>query len=105
MKHFEVSTELMQAINTHNQNKLILIDGILLCLIKQHNNGIYLSNKELSTLLICNPSTIQRSIDKLVEADLVTKEISYVHSAPRRHLTINTEIINRFINTESGYNV
>jgi predicted transcriptional regulator len=52
-----------------------------------------MSNKELAQILIADPSTIQRSIDRLVQTELITKKIVYVDNRPKRVLIYNVKVV------------
>lgn len=105
MFNFQIHSSIMHALNKHNNllpnPKLTLLDGAILCLAKsfyETNRKLYMSNKELGKLLLSDPGTIQRSIDRLVTAGLITKEKEYVGSKQRRYLTYKPEAIQNLLN-------
>jgi predicted transcriptional regulator len=76
------------------------LDGNILSLIKSFSkNGtkFFMSNKELADIMIADPSTIQRSVDRLVAAQLITKEIIYIAAKPQRLLTYNKDAVNKLL--------
>jgi DNA-binding MarR family transcriptional regulator len=76
------------------------LDGNILNLIKSFSDSetkFYMSNKELGEVMIADPSTIQRSIDKLVTSGLVKKEIIYIDAKPQRILTCQKEALRRLL--------
>ena len=98
MYNFTLHLNIMYAINTHNNimpgDKLTLLDGSLICLIKSfqdNNQQFYISNKELAKIFIANESTIQRSINKLTNMGLLKTEKVYSGQQPRRYLTYDKE--------------
>ena len=101
MLSFNIDTNLMNALNTHNNTnsstRFSTLDGALLCLIKNSSDNFYFSNKFLASLFIADPGTIQRSIDKLVAAQFIAKDKEYINSRPRRHLYCNHSVVNQFV--------
>lgn len=105
MFNFQIHSSIMHALSKHNNllpnPRLTLLDGAILCLAKsfyETNNKFYMSNKELGKLLLSDPCTIQRSIDRLVEAGLILKEKEYIASKQRRYLTYKPEAIQNLLN-------
>lgn len=103
---FLIHSEIMYAIDRHNSimpgEKLTLLDGALLCLIKSFQDRkqkFYMSNKELSKLFAANESTIQRSTKRLCALQLISSEKIYFGQLPRRYLTYNPEKLQEFLNT------
>ena len=94
MYNFTMFSNILYAINTYNNlipgDKLTVYDGILICLIKSFQDSgkqFFMSNKELSKLLLSNESTIQRSINRLTKIGLLHSEKQYFGQLPRRYLT------------------
>lgn len=105
MFNFQMHSTIMHALNKHNDllpsSRLTLVDATILCLAKsfyETDRKLYMSNKELSKLLLSDPGTIQRSIDRLVAAGLISKEKEYVASKQRRYLTYKPEAIQNLLN-------
>ena len=76
------------------------IDGNILNLVRSFdrtNAKFYMSNKQLSDIMIADPSTIQRSIDRLIAAGLLKKEILYMGSKPQRLLLYQKEAVQRLL--------
>jgi DNA-binding MarR family transcriptional regulator len=95
----------MHAITKHNDllpdPRLTLLDGTILCLAKsfyETDRKLYMSNKELGKLLLSDPGTVQRSIDRLVAAGLISKEKEYIASKQRRYLTYKPEAVANLLN-------
>ena len=95
----------MYALTKHNDllpnPRLTLIDGAILCLAKsfyETDRKLYMSNKELGKLLLSDPCTIQRSIDRLTTAGLLSKEKEYIASKQRRYLTYKPEAVQNLLN-------
>lgn len=91
---------IMYALNKHNNllpdPRLTLMDGAILCLAKsfyETDQKLYMSNKELGNLFLADPGTIQRSIDRLSAAGLITKEKEYIGAKQRRYLTYKPEAV------------
>lgn len=105
MFNFQIHSSIMHALTKHNDllpdPRLTLLDGTILCLAKsfyEADRKLYMSNKELSKLLLSDPGTIQRSIDRLVAAGLITKEKEYIASKQRRYLTYKPEAVANLLN-------
>ena len=95
----------MQALTKHNNllfgPRLTLLDGAILCLAKsfyETDSKLYMSNIELGKLLLSDPGTIQRSIDRLLAAGLISKEKEYVGSKQRRYLTYQPDAVRHLLN-------
>lgn len=105
MFNFQIHSTIMHALNKHNDllpnPRLTLLDGAILCLVKsfyETDRKLYMSNKELSKLLLSDPGTIQRSIDRLITAGLISKEKEYAGSRPRRYLTYKPNAVANLLN-------
>ena len=105
MFNFQIHSTIMYALTKHNDllpnPRLTLLDGTILCLAKsfyETDRKLYMSNKELSKLLLSDPGTIQRSIDRLVTAGLISKEKEYVGSKQRRYLTYKPDAVGNLLN-------
>lgn len=105
MFNFQMHSTIMHALNKHNNllpsPRLTLLDATILCLAKsfyETDRKLYMSNKELSKLLLSDPGTIQRSIDRLVAAGLISKEKEYIASKQRRYLTYKPEAVANLLN-------
>lgn len=105
MFNFQIHSTIMYALNNHNNllpsPRLTLLDGAILCLAKsfyETDRKLYMSNKELSKLLLSDPGTVQRSIDRLVTAGLISKEKEYAGSKPRRYLTYKPDAVANLLN-------
>ena len=98
--HFYVNTDLNKIIDTYNKTqpktRVTTLDAILLNMILFSDDQFVYSNKELGNILIADPSTVQRSIDRLVSLKLVNRKIVYDGNTPRRILTVNTKNLDTF---------
>jgi DNA-binding MarR family transcriptional regulator len=95
----------MHALNKHNDllpdPRLTLLDGAILCLAKsfyETDQKLFMSNKELGKLFLSDPGTIQRSIDRLSTAGLISKEKEYIASKQRRYITYKPEAVQNLLN-------
>ena len=102
--NFKFYTGIARAMNNHNKimptPRFTTLDVSILCLIKsfyESKTKFYMSNKELGEIMIADPSTIQRSIDRLIAVGLVTKEIIYVGAKPQRLLTYQKQAMQNII--------
>ena len=105
MFNFQIHSTILHAMNKHNtllpSPRLTLMDATILCLAKsfyETDRKLYMSNKELGKLLLSDPCTIQRSIDRLVTAGLISKEKEYIASKQRRYLTYKPEAVQNLLN-------
>lgn len=105
MFNFQIHSNIMYALIKHNNlllgPRLTLIDGVILCLAKsfyESDRKLYMSNIELGKLLLSDPGTVQRSIDRLIAAGLITKEKEYIGSKQRRYLTYKPEAVQNLLN-------
>lgn len=92
--NFNVRTDITRSMNAYNktQSKIRFntLDAILLNLIRsfsESNTEFYMSNKELAQIMVADPSTVQRSVDRLVDTDLIGKKVVYVNNRPKRVLS------------------
>ena len=92
--NFNVHTDITRAMSHYNKTqskiRFTTLDATLLNLVRSFSDSkteFYMSNKELSQILIADPSTIQRSVDKLVDTKLISKKITYVNNKPKRILS------------------
>lgn len=98
--NFKFHTNISRAMSNYNKimtgPRFSTLDASILCLVKSFydsNTKFYMSNKELAEIMIADPSTIQRSIDRLIAVGLVTKEIIYVGPRPQRILTYAADAV------------
>ena len=105
MFNFQIHSTVMHALSKHNDllpsPRLTFLDGAILCLAKsfyETDRKLYMSNKELGKLFLSDPCTVQRSIDRLIEAGLISKEKEYVASKQRRYLTYKPEAVQNLLN-------
>lgn len=92
--NYNIATDITTAMSKYNRimpgARFNTIDGNILNLVRSFartDSKFYMSNKQLAEIMIADPSTIQRSIDRLIAAKLLTKEIIYINAKPQRLLT------------------
>lgn len=102
--NFRVYTNINRAMSNHN--KIMMgpsfntLDASILNLIKSFSDSnvkFFMSNKELSEIMVADPATVQRSVDRLFAAHLITKEIVYNGHQKRRILTYQPEAVNKLL--------
>lgn len=98
--NFNVRTDITKAMSNYNKTqskvRFTTLDATLLNLIRSFYDSkteFYMSNKELGQILIADPSTVQRSVDKLVDAKLIIKKVIYVDNRPKRILAYQKDSI------------
>lgn len=96
--NFNVRTDITRAMSVYNKNqskvRFTTLDAALLNLIRSFSESkteFYMSNKELGQILIADPSTVQRSVDKLVNTKMIIKKVIYVDNRPKRVLAYQKE--------------
>lgn len=102
--NFKMHTNINKAMSRHNKTTLEqrfnTLDASILNLIKsffEANTRFYVSNKELGDIMVADPSTVQRSIDRLLAANLIKKEIVYIGQRPKRLLTYQPEAVSELL--------
>jgi hypothetical protein len=102
--NYNISAEITCAMSKHNKimpgSRFSTIDGNILSLVRSFartDTKFYMSNKQLAEIMIADPSTIQRSIDKLITAGLLTKEIIYIGPKPQRLLTYQEDAVKKLL--------
>ena len=102
--NYNIQTEITKALTKHNRimpgPRFNTLDGNILNLVRSFSESetpFYMSNKELSEVMIADPSTIQRSIDRLINAGLLSKEITYSNSKQHRTLTYQPQAVQALI--------
>lgn len=102
--NFNVRTDITRAMNAYNKTqskiRFTTLDAALLNLIRSFSESkteFYMSNKELGQILIADPSTVQRSVDKLVAAELIIKKVIYVDNRPKRVLAYQKENVSELL--------
>ena len=102
--NFNIRTDINRAMSIYNKTqskiRFTTLDATLLNLIRSFSETkteFYMSNKELGQILIADPSTIQRSIDKLVDSALIKKQVVYVNNRPKRVLSYQTDKVGELL--------
>jgi predicted transcriptional regulator len=102
--NFRMYTNITKAMNNHNKimtgPRFNTLDAAILNLIKSFkdsNTSFFISNKELGEIMVADPSTVQRSVDRLANAGLIKKENIYVGNKPQRRLIYMPEATEQFL--------
>lgn len=102
--NFNVRTDINRAMSVYNKTqskvRFTTLDATLLNLIRSFSETkteFYMSNKELGQILIADPSTVQRSIDKLVDSELIEKQVVYVNNRPKRVLSYQKDKVGELL--------
>lgn len=102
--NYNIPTNITRAMSKHNKimpgTRFNTIDGNILSLVRSFyctETKFYMSNKELAEIMIADPSTIQRSIDRLLAAGLLTKEVTYINAKPQRLLIYQQAAVQRLL--------
>lgn len=105
--NYNIHTDITRAMSKHNKimtgPRFNTLDGNILNLIRSFTETgakFYMSNKELAEIMIADPSTIQRSIDRLIAVGLVTKEIIYIAAKPQRLLTYQKDAVQKILSID-----
>ena len=108
--NFNVRTDLTRAMNLYNKTyptvRFNTLDGMILNLLRsfaETNTEFYMSNKELGQIMIADPGTVQRSVDRLVSLGLAEKKTRYVGQKPQRILIYKEKVVSELfseVNTE-----
>ena len=98
--NFNVQTNITKAMSLYNKQqkdvRFNTLDGMILNLLRSFSESkteFYMSNKELGQIMIADPGTVQRSVDRLVNLGLIEKKISYVGKRPQRTLVYKGKIV------------
>lgn len=102
--NFKMHTNINKAMSRHNKTilgqRFNTLDASILNLIKsffESNTHFYISNKELGDIMVADPSTVQRSIDRLIATNLIKKEIVYIGQRPQRLLTYQPQAVQELL--------
>ena len=102
--NFSIHTNITRAMNNYNKimpgPRFNTLDAAILNLVKsfsESNTKFFMSNKELGEIMVADPSTVQRSVDRLVTAGLITKELIYLGAKPQRLLTYKPQAVKNLL--------
>ena len=102
--NFKMNTNITKAMNKYNKimngPRFNTLDAAILNLIKsfaESNSQCFISNKELGEIMVADPSTIQRSIDRLADAGIIVKKTIYVGNKPQRTLTYQEDAVRQLL--------
>lgn len=102
--NYNICTDITAAMSKHNKimpgARFNTLDGNILSLVRSFartNTKFYMSNKQLAEIMIADPSTIQRSIDRLIATGLISKEIIYIGSKPQRLLLYQHDAVQKLL--------
>ena len=98
-KHSPFDEEIFEAMVKHNINKpsaekFTLVDARIISLIHSYSYSgktFFASNQYLAEKCFTTPATIQKSINRLFNHDLIDKTISCVEGKKQRILTYNEQ--------------
>lgn len=98
--NFNVQTNITRAMSLYNKQhtgtRFNTLDGMILNLLRSFSESktdFYMSNKELGQIMIADPGTVQRSVDRLVSLGLIEKKVNYVGKKPQRTLIYNEKVV------------
>lgn len=101
-------TNITRAMSTHNKimmgERFTTLDAAILNLVKSFsdsNTNFYFSNQELGDIMVADPQTVQRSINKLLAAKLITKHITHIGKKTCRVLTYDSDAVNELLELQS----
>lgn len=101
---FQIQACIMEAMSKHNKimpgPRFNTIDGNILSIVKSFhdsNTTFFMSNKQLANITISDPSTVQRSIDRLVCAGLLKRETSYTTGKQQRILIYQKDQVQKLL--------
>lgn len=102
--NFRMYTDITRSMDHYNKimagPRFNTLDAAILNLIKSFYDSkskFFISNKELGEIMVADPSTVQRSVDRLTKAGLIKKEIIYFGNKPQRLLTYLPEATEKLI--------
>lgn len=98
-KHSPFDEEIFEAMVKHNVNKsssekFTLIDARIISLVHSYSYSgktFFASNQYLAEKCFTTPATIQKSINRLLNHDLITKQVSCAEGKKQRVLTYNEQ--------------
>lgn len=105
--NYNINIAITRAMSKYN--KIMLgprfntLDGNILNLVRSFavtDAKFFMSNKELGEIMIADPSTVQRSVDRLIAVGLVKKEIIYIGSKPQRILIYQKDAVKKILNLD-----
>ena len=108
-KHTPFDEEILDAMITYNvdkpsSEKFTLIDARIISLIHSYfftNTTFFASNQYLAEKCFTTPATVQKSINRLLNHDLISKNVSCINGKKQRVLTYNEPAANKFKTTLS----
>lgn len=109
-RHSPFDEELFDAMEVFNSNnpssdKFTLIDARIISLVHSYTYGdktFFASNKYLASKCLTTAATVQKSINKLLSHNLITKNVSCINGRKQRVLTYNEQGAKQFKNSYFG---
>ena len=106
-KHSPFDEEIFEAMVTHNidkpsSEKFTLIDARIISLIHSYSYAgmtFFASNQYLAEKCFTTPATVQKSINRLLNHDLIDKKVSCVEGKKQRILIYNEQGAAKFKTT------
>lgn len=94
-----LNEDLIDAMAAH-KNKFTLIDARIISLIYSYSysgQSFFASNKYLAEKCFTTPATIQKSINKLIANNLISKQVKCVNGHKQRLLSYNKDTVEQLI--------
>ena len=103
-RHSPFDEEIVDAMITHNKDKpssekFTLVDARIISLIHSYgynHTPFYASNEYLAQKCFTTPSTVQKSINRLYNHDLIEKKVSCTNGKKQRLLSYNEQGADKF---------
>lgn len=103
-RHSPFDEELCEAMIVHNKDKpssekFTLVDARIISLIHSYsysNTPFYASNEYLAKKCFTTAATVQKSINRLYNHELINKEVSCTNGKKQRILSYNEQSSNEF---------
>lgn len=104
--YYTVHTDISRALKRYNtlmpKGKFTILDSNILSMIRSFNKSntkFFMSNKELADIMITDPATIQKAINRLCAAGLIKKENIYSGPRPQRVLHYQEMAVQKLLAT------
>lgn len=108
-RHSPFDEELFEAMEIFNTNKpsserFTLVDARIISLVHSYSYGdktFFASNQYLASKCLTTAATVQKSINKLLAYNLITKNVSCINGRKQRVLIYNEQGAKQFKNNPS----
>ena len=104
-KHSPFDEEILDAMIQHNQTafeKFTILDARIISLIHSYDfygQPFYASNQYIAERCLTTTVTVQKSINKLCDNNLIIKDVSFINGKKQRILRYNKEGVIKFKNS------